>query len=170
MFCGPPSFGHQQAKRCHKPRLKLQICLKQGRNTPFRMCPCKCHLTMKPLARDGFGISQSLRWWTRPSSRLKISSTRTLSLWRLLWLRFGPLLPSLEHSRLWRREEDFELPIELGDVMGYHQVGSGTYNQVGLSINVSGIPLSTAFDDVDEMYPVPLTVDASLESTASYAH
>ena len=66
-------------------------------------------------------------------------------------------------------EEGLELPIELDDVMGYHQVGSGTYNQVGLSINLSGIPLSTAFDDVDEMYPVPLTADASLESTASYA-
>ena len=66
-------------------------------------------------------------------------------------------------------EEGMELPIELDDVMGYHQVGNGTYNQVGLSINVMGLPLTTAFDDIDEMYPVPLTADASLESTASYA-
>ena len=65
--------------------------------------------------------------------------------------------------------EGFELPIELDDVMGYHQVSNGSYNQVGLGINLAGFELPVVFDDIDEVHPVPLTADASLESTASYA-
>lgn len=60
------------------------------------------------------------------------------------------------------------LPIELEEVVGYHQFAGGTYNQVGLGLSVSGFELPVPFDDIDEVHPVPLTVDASLESTASY--
>lgn len=60
------------------------------------------------------------------------------------------------------------LPIELAEVVGYHQYAGGTYNQVGLGLSVSGIELPVPFEDIDEVHPVPLTVDATLESTASY--
>ena len=60
------------------------------------------------------------------------------------------------------------LPIELDEVVGYHQYAGGTYNQVGIGLSVSGIELPVPFDDIDEVHPVPLTVDATLESTASY--
>jgi len=61
------------------------------------------------------------------------------------------------------------LPIELDEVVGYHQYAGGTYNQVGIGLSVSGIELPVPFDDIDEVHPVPLTVDATLESTAAYA-
>lgn len=60
------------------------------------------------------------------------------------------------------------VPIELDEVVGYHQYAGGTYNQVGIGLSVSGIELPVPFDDIDEVHPVPLTVDATLESTASY--
>ncbi len=60
------------------------------------------------------------------------------------------------------------LPIELDEVVGYHQYANGTYNLVGLGLTIAGFELPVAFDDVDEVHPFPLTVDAALESTASY--
>ena len=60
------------------------------------------------------------------------------------------------------------LPIELDEVVGYHQYANGTYNQVGVGLTIAGFELPVTFDDVDEVHPVPLTVDATLESTAAY--
>ena len=60
------------------------------------------------------------------------------------------------------------LPIELDEVVGYHKYANGTYNQVGVGLTIAGFELRVAFDDVDEVHPVPLTVDATLESTAAY--
>jgi len=61
-----------------------------------------------------------------------------------------------------------EIPIELEEVVGYHQTAGGTYNQIGVGLSVSGFELPIPFDDIDEVFPVPLTADATLESTAAY--
>ena len=61
-----------------------------------------------------------------------------------------------------------EIPIELEEVVGYHQTAWGTYNQIGVGLSVSGFELPIPFDDIDEVFPVPLTADATLESTAAY--
>ena len=53
-------------------------------------------------------------------------------------------------------------------MVGYHQYANGTYNQVGVGLTIAGFELPVVFDDVDEVHPVPLTVDATLESTAAY--
>ena len=63
---------------------------------------------------------------------------------------------------------DVGIPVQLGEVVGYHQIAGGTYNQVGLGMSLSGLELPIPFEDVDEVHPVPLTVDATLESTAAY--
>ena len=64
---------------------------------------------------------------------------------------------------------DVGIPVQLDEVVGYHQIAGGTYNQVGLGMSLSGLELPIPFEDVDEVHPVPLTVDATLESTAAYA-
>ena len=63
---------------------------------------------------------------------------------------------------------DVGIPVQLDEVVGYHQIAGGTYNQVGLGMSLSGLELPIPFEDVDEVHPVPLTVDATLESTAAY--
>jgi len=60
------------------------------------------------------------------------------------------------------------LPIDLDEIMGYHQIANGTYTQVGLGLTLSGFEVPVAFEDVDEVHPVPLTADATLESTSAY--
>ena len=63
---------------------------------------------------------------------------------------------------------DVGIPVQLDEVVGYHQIVGGTYNQVGLGMSLSGLELPIPFEDVDEVHPVPLTVDATLESSAAY--
>ena len=63
---------------------------------------------------------------------------------------------------------DMGLPVDIESITGYHQVGDETYTQVGLGLMLSGFEVPVVFEDVDEVHPVPLTVDASLESTAAY--
>ena len=61
-----------------------------------------------------------------------------------------------------------ELGFAIEELIGYHQVGSGSYNQVGVGVVVGGFELPVPFEDVDEVHPVPLTVDADFQSTAAY--
>ena len=63
---------------------------------------------------------------------------------------------------------DVGIPVQLDEVVGYHQIAGGTYNQVGLGMSLSGLELPIPFENVDEVHPVPLTADATLESTAAY--
>ena len=65
--------------------------------------------------------------------------------------------------------EEGELPVDLEEVTGYHQIDNGFYTQVGLGLSVSGFEIPVAFEDVDEVHPVPLTATSTLLSTASYA-
>ena len=62
-----------------------------------------------------------------------------------------------------------DLPVNIEEVMGYHQIDNGLYTQVGLGLSVSGFEIPVAFEDVDEVHPVPLTATSMLLSTASYA-
>lgn len=64
---------------------------------------------------------------------------------------------------------DMGLPVEIETITGYHQIANGNYTQVGLSLTLSGFEVPISFSDVDEVHPVPLTADATLESTAAYA-
>lgn len=61
------------------------------------------------------------------------------------------------------------LPVDIESILGYHQIANGTYTQVGLALTLSGLELPIPFTDVDEVHPVPLTADASLESTSAYS-
>ena len=61
---------------------------------------------------------------------------------------------------------DFGIAID--ELTGYFQVSGSTYNQVGVGLTFGGLELPTAFEDIDELHPVPLTADASLTSTAVY--
>ena len=65
--------------------------------------------------------------------------------------------------------EEAELPVDLEEVTGYHQIDNGFYTQVGLGLSVSGFEIPVAFEDVDEVHPVPLTATSTLQSTAAYA-
>ena len=64
---------------------------------------------------------------------------------------------------------DMGLPVDIEEISGYYQIANGNYTQVGLSLTLSGFELPIPFEDVDEVHPVPLTADATLESTAAYA-
>jgi len=64
---------------------------------------------------------------------------------------------------------DMGLPVDIETITGYHQIANGNYTQVGLSLTLSGFEVPITFSDVDEVHPVPLTADATLESTAAYA-
>jgi hypothetical protein len=61
------------------------------------------------------------------------------------------------------------LPVDIESITGYHQIANGNYTQVGLSLTLSGFEVPITFADVDEVHPVPLTADATMESTAAYA-
>lgn len=61
---------------------------------------------------------------------------------------------------------DFGIPFD--DLTGYFQVSGASYNQVGVGLSLGGFELPVAFEDVDELHPVPLTANASLTSTAVY--
>ena len=61
-----------------------------------------------------------------------------------------------------------ELGFAIEELIGYHQVGSGSYNQVGVGVVVGGFELPVPFEDVDEVHPVPLAVNADFQSTAAY--
>ena len=61
---------------------------------------------------------------------------------------------------------DFGIAID--ELTGYFQVSGSTYNQVGVGLTFGGLELPVAFEDIDELHPVPLTADASLTSTAVY--
>ena len=62
--------------------------------------------------------------------------------------------------------EDFGIAID--ELTGYFQVSGSTYNQVGVGLTFGGLELPVAFQDIDELHPMPLTADASLTSTAVY--
>jgi hypothetical protein len=64
---------------------------------------------------------------------------------------------------------DMGLPVDIESITGYHQIANGNYTQVGLSLTLSGFEVPITFADVDEVHPVPLTADATMESTAAYA-
>lgn len=64
---------------------------------------------------------------------------------------------------------DMGLPVDIEEIGGYYQMANGNYTQVGLSLTLSGFEVPIPFEDVDEVHPVPLTADATLESTAAYA-
>ena len=61
---------------------------------------------------------------------------------------------------------DFGIAID--ELTGYFQMSGSTYNQVGVGLTFGGLELPAAFEDIDELHPVPLTADASLTSTAVY--
>ena len=61
-----------------------------------------------------------------------------------------------------------DVGIAIDELTGYFQVSGSTYNQVGVGLAFGGLELPVAFEDIDELHPVPLTADASLTSTAVY--
>ena len=63
---------------------------------------------------------------------------------------------------------DAGLPIDIDQINGFHQLDGEMYTQVGLSVVVQGNELPVAFSDVDEVHPVPVTIDMQHSSTASY--
>jgi hypothetical protein len=63
---------------------------------------------------------------------------------------------------------DAGLPIDIDQINGFHQLNGDMYTQVGLSVVVQGNELPVAFSDVDEVHPVPVTIDMQHSSTASY--
>lgn len=64
---------------------------------------------------------------------------------------------------------DLGLPVEVESIMGYHKTADGMYTQVGLGLMFSGVEYPILFQDVDEVHPVPLAADATLESTSAFA-
>ena len=168
MFCGRPPLGINKPSAVAN-RLKRQICLKQGGHT-FQ----NVSLQM-PFDYEAAGPG-----WVWDFTELEVLDSTVIEVQdfdnadffvQLALFGAGPdhFYPFLNIPDFGEAGEGFELPIELDDVMGYHQVSNGSYNQVGLGINLAGFELPVVFDDIDEVHPVPLTADASLESTASYA-
>ena len=76
-----------------------------------------------------------------------------------------------DHAYEWLSLPDLgggNAPVEVDQIMGYFQFSDGFYTQVGLGVGTAFAELPVLFSDVDEIHPVPLTVDAEMTSTSAF--
>ena len=60
-----------------------------------------------------------------------------------------------------------ELPIEIGEMNNFYQIDE-SYNIAGITVNMQGVDMPVQFDDIDEVYPLPMNYGSEFNSTSAY--
>lgn len=61
-----------------------------------------------------------------------------------------------------------DLPLEVGEMLNYYQTDD-SYNIAGISVNMQGMDIPVQYEDIDEIFSLPLNYSDELSSTSAYA-